>query len=166
MPSITSAVRRVRSVVTWLTSTPSLASASRTKRPICSLPTRVSMAERVPRRARPAARLPDEPPRYLAKLCMSSSRPPNCSPYKSTAARPRQMTSSVLSVLTASNVRIPEPGVLAHDPPVLLGEFRHCIAIIGQVPDNPRVVHTVAGCGALGMIIFIDNLDRIEISYL
>ena len=44
MPRKTSAVSRFGSVVTWPTSTPSAASVSRTKRPLCSSPTRVSIA--------------------------------------------------------------------------------------------------------------------------
>ena len=119
MPRITSPVRRRGSVTTWLTSTPSRASASRTNRPICSSPTRVSMDERTPSRTRPAARFPDEPPRYLAKLCMSSRRPPTCCPYRSTAARPMQMTSRLLGRMAhraAHRVFESRPHVLALIP--------------------------------------------------
>src|SRR5258707_1002756 len=44
-PSTTRPVSRRGSVPRWLTSTPSPASASRTKRPICSSPTRAGIAE-------------------------------------------------------------------------------------------------------------------------
>src|SRR6187455_2138741 len=94
MPRKTSAVSRSGSVVTWPTSTPSAASRSRTNRPRCSSPTRVSMAGFMPSRARPTAVLAGEPPRYFANERMSSSRPPICSPYRSTAARPMQITSN------------------------------------------------------------------------
>ena len=100
IPRNASAVSRRGSVATWLTSTPSAASVSRTNRPLCSSPTRVSMAGRRPRRAHPTAVFAGEPPRYLAKLNMSSRRPPVCSPYRSTAARPTQMTSNGRPLLT------------------------------------------------------------------
>jgi hypothetical protein len=47
--------------------TPSRASCSRMKRPICSSPTRVSSAERSPSRAVPIAMLAGQPPTDLAK---------------------------------------------------------------------------------------------------
>src|SRR5688572_17449959 len=89
----TSAVRRRASVTTCETSTPSAASVSRTKRPLCSSPTRVSIATFSPRRLAATPVLAGLPPRYLAKLAWSSSRAPICSPYRSTAARPMQIRS-------------------------------------------------------------------------
>ena len=94
MPSSTMPVSRSRSICTWLVSQPSRRSVSVRKRPFCSSPTREIMAERSPRRAVPKAMLPEEPPRYLAKLLASSRLQPICCAYRSTARRPRQATSS------------------------------------------------------------------------
>ena len=62
---------------------------------MCSSPTRLIMALRIPRRATPKARLPELPPRVLDMLRASSRRAPNCSAYRSTARRPRQARSWV-----------------------------------------------------------------------
>jgi hypothetical protein len=80
MPRSTSAVSRSVSVLTPRTSTPSRASSSRMKRPMCSSPTRVMSADFSPSRAVPAAMFVGEPPMYFWKLPMSSSRPPTCAP--------------------------------------------------------------------------------------
>ncbi|MNS91181.1 hypothetical protein D3C72_1252600 [compost metagenome] len=94
MPSMTKAVRRSRSMPTWLTSQPSFDRVSVRKRPMWSSPTFDSMADFKPRRAVPKAMFADEPPRYLAKLVASSRGLPICCAYRSTARRPRQITSS------------------------------------------------------------------------
>ena len=103
IPRITSAVRRSGSVFTCWVSTPSAARVSRMNRPICSFPTRASMADFNPSRAVPIAVFDGLPPTYLAKLPISSRRPPTCWPYKSTPARPIQMRSRSLCFITIAS---------------------------------------------------------------
>ena len=80
MPRRTSAVSRSGSTFTPRVSTPSRASCSTMKRPMCSSPTPVITADFSPSRAVPQAMLVGEPPMYFEKHPMSSSRPPIWSP--------------------------------------------------------------------------------------
>ena len=59
---------------------PSASSVSRMNRPMCSSPTRVISPDFSPSRAVPQAMLVGEPPMYLWKEAMSSSRPPTWAP--------------------------------------------------------------------------------------
>ena len=72
------------------------------KRPMCSSPTRVITAARIPSRASPAAMLVGEPPMYFLNDAMSSSRPPTWAPYRSTELRPMVMASSVFVIIRLS----------------------------------------------------------------
>src|SRR5690606_17781186 len=94
MPRKASAVSRAGSVMTPGVETPSRWSCSRMKRPKWSSPTRVSSPVRSPSRAPPTAVLVGLPPMYLAKDCMSSRRPPVCSPYRSMHERPMAIRSN------------------------------------------------------------------------
>ena len=82
------------------------------KRPMCSSPTAVIRPGLSPSRAVPIEMLVGQPPTYLAKLAMSSSRPPTCSPYRSTEERPMQITSSVLAIAMLAG-RSDQAGTLA-----------------------------------------------------
>ena len=105
----TSAVSRCGSVFTCETSTPSAASVSRTKRPLCSSPTRVSIATLSPRRLAHTPRVGGRAAEVLGEGVWSSSRPPICSPYRSTAARPMQMRSRAFTWRSAPRPRRPAP---------------------------------------------------------
>ena len=92
-PNSTRPVSRCASTCTCDVSQPSRCKVSTRKRPICSSPTRDTIAARRPSLAAPKAMLAELPPRYFAKLDTSSSRAPTCCAYKSTARRPRQAMS-------------------------------------------------------------------------
>ena len=67
MPRMTRAVRRSGSIFTPRVSTPSRASCSRMKRPMCSSPTPVITADFNPSRAVPQAMFVGEPPMYFVE---------------------------------------------------------------------------------------------------
>ena len=79
---------------------------------MCSSPTAVMRPGLSPSRAAPIEMLVGQPPTYLAKLVMSSSRPPTCWPYRSTEDRPMQITSNVFAVAIRKDTS-PQAGTLA-----------------------------------------------------